>query len=96
MLQIISKNDSKIVINPQNTQKSIDMINSYIKSGNCENMTVDISRLNVMDACMVSTLCSTQHYLKYPNGKINWLTSSNEVKTYTSSMDLGNTSFSIV
>ena len=96
MLQIISKNDSKIVIEPQSAQKSIDMINNHIKLCNCENMTVDISRLNIMDACMVSTLCSTQHYLKYPNGKINWLVSSHSVKKYVSSMNIGNSSFNTI
>ena len=58
-------------------------------------MTVDISRLNIMDACMVSTLCSTTHYMKYPDGEINWVVNSSDIENYTSAMSLGNTKFHI-
>ena len=96
MLQIISKQDSKIVVTPQSPTNTIGMINDYINLSNCENMTVDITKLNVIDACMVSTLCSTEHYLKYPNGKINWLVNSKAVKDYSSDMNIGNSEYLVV
>ena len=96
MLQIISQNDSKIILNNTNPETNIDMVNKYIKLCNCEYMTVDITNLNVMDACMVSTLCSTEHYLKYPEGKINWIINSEEVMDYTSDISLGNTCFEVI
>lgn len=90
MLQIFSDNLSTIIIDNNNPQKNIDMINEHIKLCNCENMTVDIRKLNLMDACKISALCSTTHYMKYPEGKINWIVNSKKVKDYTDSMNLGN------
>ena len=71
MLQIISPNENKIVLEPVNPEKNIDMLNNHILSANCKYLTVDITGLNVLDACRVSTLCSAQHYIKYPDGEIN-------------------------
>ena len=96
MLQIISKQDSKIVLTPQTPDKNIDMIKDYIKLSSCENMTVDLTKLNIIDACMVSTVCSTEHYLKYPQGKINWLVNSSQVKEYSADFNLGNSKYSVV
>ncbi|MBO6272404.1 hypothetical protein J6O48_06460 [bacterium] len=93
MLQVFSNQTSKIVLENQNPQKNIDIINEHIKLSNCENMTIDITNLNIMDACMISTICSTEHYMKYPNGNINWLTNAKEVEEYTSSFKLGNSHF---
>lgn len=93
MLQIFSKNISTIVLDNINPQTNIDMINEHIKQCSCQNMTVDIRRLNLIDACKVSTLCSTTHYMKYPDGKINWIVNSKKVKDYTDSMNLGNSSY---
>ena len=96
MLQIFSNNSSTIILDNNNPQKNIDMINEHIKLCNCDNMTIDISRLNLIDACKVSTLCSTTHYMKYPDGKINWIINSKKVKDYTDSMNLGNSSYKIL
>lgn len=95
MLQIISSNDSKIILNPQSPQKNIDMINEHIKLCSCKNMTVDMTSLNIFDACMVSTLCSAEHFMKYPDGKINWIVNSQSVKDYSKSMTIGNSNFII-
>lgn len=73
----------------------IESFNKHIKKSNCEYMSVDISFLNVMDAMKVSTLCSTNHYMKYPNGKINWYVSSPEVERFSSALNLGNSKYLI-
>lgn len=93
MLQVFSKDISTLILDSKNPQKNIEIVNSHIKLCNCKNMTVDITGLNILDACMVSTLCSTTHYMKYPDGKINWLVNSKKVADYTSDMNLGNTEF---
>ena len=56
-------------------------------------MTVDISFMNVLDACYVSTLCSTKHYIKYPQGKINWKISSELIREFNKDLELGNTDY---
>ncbi len=73
----------------------IESFNKHIKKSNCEYMSVDISFLNIMDAMKVSTLCATNHYMKYPNGKINWYVSSPEVERFSAALNLGNSKYLI-
>ena len=82
-----------LIPNTTNPSQAIEYINSYIDKAFCEEFSVDISFLNVIDACYVSTMCSTKHYIKYPDGKINWLVSSDEVKEFTRDMSLGNSEY---
>ena len=49
--------------------------------------------MNVIDACYVSTLCSTKHFAKYPKGKINWKVSSEAVKEFSKDLELGNSNY---
>ncbi len=82
-----------LVPNTRNPQKAIEYINSYIDTARCENMSVDISFMNAIDACYVSTMCSTNHYIKYPEGKINWIISSSLSENISKRLNLGNASF---
>ncbi len=93
MLQVFSNNTSEIILDEITPQSNIDMLNEHIKLFNCKNMTVDISSMNIMDACMVSALCSAEHYIKYPDGKLNWIVNSKAVEEYLSPMNLGNSRF---
>ena len=93
MLQVFSKDTSALVLDNASPDKNIAAVNAHIKLCKCKNMTVDITRLNVMDACAVSALCSTEHFMKYPDGEINWVVNSKDVEHYTSSMQLGNCRF---
>ena len=93
MLQVFSKDLSKLVLENNDPNINIDKINEHIKLCKSQNMTIDITRLNLMDACMVSTMCSTTHYLKYPQGKISWIVNSPKVEEYTKPMNLGNSHY---
>lgn len=92
MLQLLPQNDI-ITPNTQNPSEAVDYINSYIDNYHCENMSVDISFMNVLDACYVSTLCSTKHYIKYPQGKINWKISSELIRELNKDLELGNADY---
>lgn len=92
MLQLLPQNDI-VTPNTQIPSEAVDYINSYIDKYHCENMTVDISFMNVLDACYVSTLCSTKHYIKYPNGKINWKISSEIIREFNKDLELGNVDY---
>ena len=86
--------DGDILIpNTTSPDKAIEYINSYIDKTMCEEFSVDISFFNLIDACHVSTMCSTKHFIKYPNGKINWLVSSQLVKSFSKDMLLGNSEY---
>lgn len=86
-------NGDVLIPNTTNPSLAVEYINSYIDKTKCEEFSVDISFLNIMDACYVSTMCSTKHYIKYPEGKINWLVSSDKVKEYSKDMLLGNSEY---
>ena len=79
-----------LIPNSANPTDTVEYINTQIEKNSCENMTVDLSLMNVIDACYVTTLCSTKHYIKYPNGKITWKISSETVKEFNKDLDLGN------
>lgn len=89
MLQLLPQSDI-IAPNSTNPQKAIEYISAYIETHKCENMSVDVSFMNVLDACHVSTMCSTKHYIKYPHGKICWKVSSDIVKEFNKNLELGN------
>lgn len=92
MLQLLPQDDI-ITPNTSNPSEAVSYINSYIDDYHCETMSVDISFMNVLDACYVSTLCSTKHYIKYPNGKINWKISSNLIREFNKDLELGNVDY---
>lgn len=94
MLQLLPQSDT-LTPNSTNPNEAVAFINSYIEKYHCENMSVDISFMNVLDACFVSSMCSTNHYIKYPNGKINWKISSELVKELNKSLELGNSRYII-
>ena len=86
-------NDELLIPHTNNPDKAVEYINSYIESTGCESMSVDISFMNMIDACYVSTMCSTKHYIKYPEGQINWLVSSNKTEELVKPLCLGNSSY---
>lgn len=94
MLQLLPQNDT-ITPNTTNPAEAVEFINSYIKDYHCEVMSVDISFMNVLDACYVSTMCSTSHYIKYPDGKINWKISSDLIREFNKDLELGNSDYSV-
>lgn len=93
MLNKLPQLQETLVLKSVNPADAVDYINSYIDNFNCESMTVDISFMNVIDACYVSTLCATKHFTKYPEGKINWKISSEMVKDFNKDLELGNNNY---
>ena len=92
MLQLLPKSDT-LTTNSTNPNEAVAYINSYIEKYHCENMNIDISFMNILDACYVSTMCSTTHFIKYPNGKINWKISSDLVREFNKNLKLGNSEY---
>lgn len=93
MLQQLLPQNELLIPNSNNPEAAINAINSYIEKYHCENMSVDISFMNILDACHVSTMCSTKHFIKYPNGKINWKISSELVRELNKDLELGNSEY---
>lgn len=92
MLQLLPKSNT-LTPNSTNPNEAVAYINSYIEKYHCENMNIDISFMNILDACYVSTMCSTTHFIKYPNGKINWKISSDLVREFNKNLKLGNSEY---
>ena len=94
MLQLLPQSESLAAVSA-NPADAVEYINAYIEKHACKKMSVDISFMNILDACYVSTLCSTKHYIKYPDGKINWKISSELVREFNKDLELGNASYEL-
>lgn len=92
MIQLLPQIET-LIPTSANPTDAIEQINSYIENYHCEILNIDISHMNTLDACRVSTLCSTVHYLKYPQGKIEWIVSSHLVKEFNKNLELGNSEY---
>ena len=75
--------------------KDTKPINDYIKKYHCEEISINISFMNILDACHITTICSTTHFIKYPNGKINWIISSELVEELNKDLGLGNCNYTL-
>ncbi len=94
MIQLLPKSDV-LTPNTANAQETAAFISSYIDKYHCEVMSIDISYMNILDACYVTTMCGTKHFIKYPEGKINWIVSSNLVREFNKDLELGNNSYNL-
>jgi len=94
MIQLLPQ-DRTLKIDSVKPDVAVNYINEFIDNHSCENMSVDISFMNILDACHVSTVCSTKHYIKYPSGKIKWKISSKLVEEFNSRLELGNTDYEL-
>lgn len=79
----------------QNVFEIIDYLKDYILKNECSCLSVDISKLNLIDASKVSILCSTFHFSKYPEGKVLWLVKDNETLRTIKLLKLKNISIEI-
>lgn len=92
MLQVC-ENISTLKLSSNITKKNLEDLDTYIDTNNCVDVTIDISNLNILDASRIATIGSTIHFMKYPEGQINWIVNSKKVKEYTTPMNLGNSQF---
>ena len=90
MLNKLPQFQETLIPNSVVPQEAVDYISSYIDKHSCEKLNIDISLMNVIDACYVSTLCATKHFMKYPNGRINWKVASKMIKEFNKDLNLGN------
>ena len=90
MIQLLPQKEA-LIPSSANPTDAVKYINDYIDKNSCSKLSIDISYMNILDACYVSTLCSTKHYIKYPDGKISWKVSSKLVKEFNKDLELGNT-----
>lgn len=90
MAQALLQESFKSIDTDNDTVKLVESIKNYIYEHDCPNLSMDISHLNIIDASKVTIICSTYHWAKYPEGKINWTISSNEVEELVKPLNLGN------
>ena len=62
-----------------------EQIKKYINNFECPEMTLDLSKLNILDAAKVMMLSSAYHYKKYPEGKVKCRVASDSVTGLVSS-----------
>lgn len=75
------------------TEDVLSTIKKDIRKCKSQNMTVDISMLNLFDASKIVSMASTYHFLKFTQGSINWIVKSKEVEKMLKPLNLGNSKF---
>ncbi len=93
MLKLLSQNPSTIKLKDSEPNKILNSLKEYMSSPESEFSTIDISDMNMIDACRISVLVSTEHFINHPTGKINWIVSSSSIEKFVSPLGLGNSSF---
>lgn len=84
MVQNITKS-KYLDLNCGNSHEILENVKKYINKFDCPEMTLDLSKLNILDAAKVMVLSSTYHYKKYPEGKVKCRVQSKSVKNLVSS-----------
>jgi len=84
------RNTSVLKLNNLELDKNLNILKEYISSSKNKEVVVDISHMNLLDACKISVLCSTNLYLEFPQWKINWLVASPIIEKMINPMGLGN------
>lgn len=85
-----SMQDFTVIDKCNNLVEIVESVKSYILKNDCPTMSMDISKLNILDASKITILCSTYHWAKYPNGRISWKINSDEIKNLVKPLNLGN------
>lgn len=73
----------------------IDEVKKYILEKECTSLTVDASRMNMIDATKTCILCSTFHFAKYPEGSMLWLVHDKETMFNIRTLRLKNISLEV-
>ncbi len=77
-------------LNCENSKKMLDDIKKYINKYECPKISLDLTKLNILDAARIMVLSSAYHYKKYPNGKITCRVQSDNVKNFISGLTTEN------
>lgn len=93
MAQAVLKDDFILPETEVDTIELVKSIKDFIYKNDCPKLSMDISKLNIMEASKVTIICSTYHWAKYPNGEISWKTSSPEINELIKPLNLGNIRF---
>ncbi|MBQ7126586.1 hypothetical protein IJO12_05825 [bacterium] len=91
----LSPAKNTLCVHNVNPTDAIEYINKFIDNNSCQYIDIDISFMNIIDSCYITTICSTKHYIKYPNGKINWHISSDMITDFNKDFDLSNISYNL-
>ncbi len=95
MLQLLPQSDiyKPMISTPADI---VNQINTYIQASDSPDISIDISGMNPIDSSYVLTMCSTTHYIKYCEGMITWLVSSDIVESLCKNMTLDNAGYVVV
>lgn len=78
-----------------NADLRINSVKKHIKGTDCKHLKMDISKLNAMEASKIAILCSTTHYLKYPQGIVDCIVKSKSIVDLIKPLILNNMKFQI-
>lgn len=91
MLKILSQNNTDLILNDINLEEIVKTIKDLSHSNDL--ITIDVSKMNLIDACKISTLISTEQYIIDNKIHINWLVASPLVEEMSKPLSLGNSTY---
>ena len=71
----------------------IEDFKSFVKTHDCEFVTVDLSDSNVFEAMKFAVLASAYHFRKYPGGMLSFKNQSADINSLISDFSLNNMEF---
>lgn len=80
----------------KNVFEAVDYLKNYIINNESNLLSVNISKLNLIDATKISVLCSTFHFSKHPEGEIKWYVQDEETKKTIKLLKLKNVKIEII
>ena len=75
------------------TDVMMNSVQEHIKDTDCHYMALDISSLNPLEASKIAAICSTDHYLKYPQGIVDCIVKTSKIENLIKPLTLGNMNF---
>ena len=88
----MSKTECKNLIYPNSTNphKALSEIKKVIKKTELQDLQVDLSDMNLLDAVKVLVILSSYLYQKLPEGKLKFKFASGDIKNVLTSFSLNN------
>ena len=74
-------------------EKNINIIEEKVRSSKSEELELDLSSMNILDASRAAVLSSAIFYGKHPEGRIKCRLQSENIKNFVAGLALGNIEF---
>ena len=80
----------KFDIKVSDFDRALEDVKQYLSRCDCQELSVDLSEMNIFDAAKFLVVSSALHYGKYPHGKIRCRCMSDEISDVIGGISMSN------